>query len=593
MFRCALFAAAVCAILPTTRAADPDLSGHWVVYGVTPTGDSATCVLKVQSADGKPTAAVVSMPKAYADVTVSDFTAAGNEVSFGLKLVQAFGGQRIASDVKFRGTVGKDGKVVLGSLGVDTRPARAKMVATDSADLTPATTLVRTPAGTDYLKASQTANKPALAQAKLLREKDADKKAELRKELAAARDEAIVAVAMYRDLVAKHPDTVPAASAAAALIGSTDAKLTPDEAEKLVDMIRKQSDPYGPRFTGPHMLDVAESLARRTDVGTAAVKMIEPMVKDLPADAKAAEQVRVLSVYRTALVSAGKSNEVVAVDARLAKMETLLDREYLAAVPSFKPAPFAGRKTEGANQVAVFELFTGAQCPPCVAADVAFDALLKAYKPTDVVLLQYHVHIPGPDPLTNADTQERSRYYTATSAPSSFFNGTRAAPGGGAMGASERKFNQYVEVLNPLLEKKTDVTVTGKATRSGDKIDIAVTVDGADGDDVKLRLLVVEETVKYVGGNQVRFHHHVVRAMPGGAGGVAVKDKAFKHTATADVAAIRDGLTKYLDEYAATVRPFPKADRPMEMARLKVVALVQNDKTKEVMQAAQFDLGEK
>ena len=57
-----------------------------------------------------------------------------------------------------------------------------------------------------------------------------------------------------------------------------------------------------------------------------------------------------------------------------------------------------------ANKVAVLELFTGAQCPPCVAADVAFDALEKSYKHTDLILLQYHMHIPGPDPLTNPDT---------------------------------------------------------------------------------------------------------------------------------------------------------------------------------------------
>ena len=51
------------------------------------------------------------------------------------------------------------------------------------------------------------------------------------------------------------------------------------------------------------------------------------------------------------------------------------------------------------------ELFTGAQCPPCVAADVAFDVLEKTYKPADLVLIQYHLHIPGPDPLTNAASE--------------------------------------------------------------------------------------------------------------------------------------------------------------------------------------------
>jgi hypothetical protein len=106
---------------------------------------------------------------------------------------------------------------------------------------------------------------------------------------------------------------------------------------------------------------------------------------------------------------------------------------------------------------------------------------------------------------------------------------------------------------------------------------------------MRLRVLVVEESIRYVGGNQMRFHHHVVRAMPGGADGVAIKDKTFKHTASTDLAQVRKDLTKYLDEYGQT-RPFPKPDRPMDMKELKVIALVQNDKTKEIVQAVQIEV---
>ena len=58
------------------------------------------------------------------------------------------------------------------------------------------------------------------------------------------------------------------------------------------------------------------------------------------------------------------------------------------------------------------ELFTGANCPPCVAADLAFDGLQKAYSDKEVVLLQYHMNIPrGPEALTNADSDARFEYY--------------------------------------------------------------------------------------------------------------------------------------------------------------------------------------
>jgi hypothetical protein len=113
-----------------------------------------------------------------------------------------------------------------------------------------------------------------------------------------------------------------------------------------------------------------------------------------------------------------------------------------------------------------------------------------------------------------------------------------------------------------------------------------------DGEDLRLRLIVVEETVKYAGSNGVRFHHQVVRAMPGGAGGVAVKDKAFKHTARVDLGEVRNGLAKYLDEYVAENpnRPFARPDRPMALKDLRVVALVQNDRTGEIFQALQMDV---
>ena len=76
----------------------------------------------------------------------------------------------------------------------------------------------------------------------------------------------------------------------------------------------------------------------------------------------------------------------------------------------FKPSEFKGRKGES-KRVALVELFTGAYCPPCVAADIAFDAAMETYKPQDVILLQYHTHIPAPDRLTNADTEDaRDKY---------------------------------------------------------------------------------------------------------------------------------------------------------------------------------------
>jgi hypothetical protein len=441
--------------------------------------------------------------------------------------------------------------------------------------------------------------RPLSLQIQAQREKDAEKKKELQKQIAEARKAAEEEVpALYREVVAKHADSPAALDAAMFLIRSAArVKLTADEAANLVTLIKKQAAPYGPRFTQANLVQVAELLVAQKGLEAVALSVAEPLVKGLTDGDRANTQVRILTSYKTALEKTGKTAELPPIEARLNQLEKVLDTEYLATVPPFKPEGYAGRKSKEANQVVVMELFTGAQCPPCVAADVAFDALGKAYKPADLVLIQYHMHIPGPDPMTNPDTIARWDYYREKfpegirGTPSTVFNGKPEAGGGGAMANAQSKLTQYRGIIDPLLEQKTPIAITGKATIVGDKVQIAVGLDNvtpANGD-LKLRLVLVEESVKYVGSNALRFHHQVVRGMPDGAAGVAVKEKSLQHTATADLAAIRKGLTKYLDEFAAT-RPFPNPARPLDLKHLKVIAFVQNDATREILQGAMFDV---
>ncbi len=302
-----------------------------------------------------------------------------------------------------------------------------------------------------------------------------------------------------------------------------------------------------------------------------------------------------LSTYRTALAAAGRKDELKPLDARLLTLDRALDKEWSDTVPPFKVKAF---ERKDASRVAVMELFTGAQCGPCIAADVAFDGIHKAFRPTDVIVLQYHMHIPGPDPLTNPAAIGRWDYYSekfpegVRGTPTTVFNGKPLAGGGGGMTNAQNKYTQYRGILEPLLGETSDIKLTGTATRDGDKISIGVDVNGA-AEGSKLKLFVVEDSIKYVGGNKIRFHHQVVRAMPGGVDGVAIKGSTMKHTATADVGAIRKELVNYLDEFAKD-RPFPyPAIRPLDMKDLKVVAIVQNEKTLEILQAVQIDMAGK
>src|SRR5262249_31651434 len=142
--------------------------------------------------------------------------------------------------------------------------------------------------------------------------------------------------------------------------------------------------------------------------------------------------------------------------------------------------------------------------------------------------------------------------------PSTLFNGKPAAGGGGGMPAAEAKYRQYRNVIDPLLETEAGATLAGSAARSGDRIGIKVEVTDLSrpSDATRLRLVLVEETIRYVGGNKLRFHHQVVRALPGGAEGFALTDRNSKHTASVDLTELRTALNRYLDEYGAR-RPFP------------------------------------
>jgi hypothetical protein len=240
--------------------------------------------------------------------------------------------------------------------------------------------------------------------------------------------------------------------------------------------------------------------------------------------------------------------------------------------------------------VVLVESFTGAQCEACPATDIALHGIGKSYKPADVVVLQYHVNFPGPDPLANASGKQRFKYYfdQAEGTPAIFFNGKLGAPGGGPALDAEDKYREYRDIIDRLLEKSTNVKLKAGAERKGDEIAIKTEVSGLakPGNNLRLRLALVESWVKYTSKNKQTFHLHVVRDMPGGPAGIALVDKTNKHSVKVDLEKLRTKLNSYLDNYAKH-RPFLDEQRPLDFKNLSVVAFVQNDTTKTVLQAAQ------
>jgi hypothetical protein len=101
--------------------------------------------------------------------------------------------------------------------------------------------------------------------------------------------------------------------------------------------------------------------------------------------------------------------------------------------------------------------------------------------------------------------------------------------------------------------------------------------------------VLVEDVVRYAGRNGQRLHHHVVRAFPGGVEGFALKEKASTQSAKVAVGDLIKGLNDYLTE-AGKRRPFFDDERPLQLEHLKVVALIQDDESKKILQAVQADV---
>jgi hypothetical protein len=612
--RCLLLSAGLLAVVvPFARTDEKSAvsDGNYMLSLVSGRGDLAIGLLKIETKDGKPSISVIAAPPTTG-VEISDVKSDGG-LSFTVKRTQTLkdrtGKERkLSAEGTFVAAAGEDAKVIRGSFGSDSRPMRAKLTATSSEMLT--TMLILGPAAAEMAKITQLGNAPLLLRSRAAREKDAGKKKELHAEAVVAQEKADAQLPdLHRQIIAKHPETDAALDAALILLRSAEKyKVTPEEAAKLAALIEGLARPYGTRYSRPTAISLAETLVRQKGLEKVALGPIAPVAKGLTDKDPLQFQFDTLTTYKAALQGAGKSDELKTVTARLAELDTALDKEYFATVPPFKPAPFPGRNDISANRTVVMELFTGAQCGPCIAADVACDALLKSYKPSELILLQYHLHIPGPDPLTNADTVARWDYYAEAfpydpengmgvgGTPSTLFNGKPEAGGGGPMTNAQPKFDQYRRIIDPLLEKSTKLKMTGSASREGDQVAVDITVAGADStDDLHLRILLVEDVVKYVGSNRIRFHHRVVRGMLGGAGGFALKDVenregTFRKAATIDLSKLRKDIEKYLDDYAANERPFRDDARPLGLKPLEVIALIQNDKTQEILQAVQLEV---
>jgi hypothetical protein len=285
-----------------------------------------------------------------------------------------------------------------------------------------------------------------------------------------------------------------------------------------------------------------------------------------------------------------------------ADLDRMLDERYERDAAKVEVLPYGASKAR-TDRVVLAELFTGAGCPPCVAADLAFEAALERYTPRDLAVLVYHLHIPRPDPMTNPSTVTRKEFYDVPGTPTYFIDGGNQHVGGGAAANAGKLFADTVQsVVDKRLDVKPGAAIRLKAVTAGDKVEVNAQVGkaGRPGQMLRLQIALVEEMVHYTGENGVRFHPMVVRGVAStekNALGFPMATGRTSKTAYAfDLAKMSTDAQAHLDEMeggsSERFGKFQFVERKSEINRdnLRVVAWVQDDKTKQVLQVATVDL---
>lgn len=371
-------------------------------------------------------------------------------------------------------------------------------------------------------------------------------------------------------------------------------KLKPEDARSIVDRATKLSSDYGTRWERSAALKFADVLSDQPGFEEIALAQARKAERLLADDDEATVRMEVLETLSRVLTKSKKPEEAKKYDLQIQRLEARDYQEYTKSFPPFKVDEYPGRKTKG-DRVAVVEIFTATEASQAAAFDYARDALLKAYKPTDVIVLTYHMSIPGgPSVFANKGTQDRVEFYQSgvSQGVLAFVNGKRAVrlQKDTTPAASKAIFDSLKEKIDEELEKQAGVKLSLSVTSGEKGFTGKATIADLEktGEQTFLRFAVVEERIRFAANNGVRYHQNVVRALPGGKG-IALKQKTAEHTVVVNADEIRDAITKFQMD-AAKDGEAPQGERPLSLKNLKLIAFVQHDSTGDILNAAQVDL---
>lgn len=279
----------------------------------------------------------------------------------------------------------------------------------------------------------------------------------------------------------------------------------------------------------------------------------------------------------------------------ITELEKTLDAAYQKMYSSpIKVERYAASPSR-TKRIVLAEIFTSTSCPPCIAADLSFDAVLQRYGRDEVAVLMYHYNAPTLDPMTNLSTEARAAYYSVDSTPTYMIDGKQAESGGDS---NREEATSFYKSLTQRLEKRlvtqarADIKLNAFLQAGAVKVTTTVQAQ-SETPALKLHIVLVENMVHFSGESTIRFHPMVVRDVAGPKvtgpkfAGFTIKplgSNTVEHTF--DIANIEGDLKAASENYEkesedSLIEKRYKIDRN----NLSVVAFVQDERTKQILQA--------
>ncbi len=227
-----------------------------------------------------------------------------------------------------------------------------------------------------------------------------------------------------------------------------------------------------------------------------------------------------------------------------------------------------------AQRVVLIEEGSNASCGPCAAANPGFHALTTPFETAnEVVVLKYQWYFPGFDPMHNhnvAEANARVSYYSQNGVPFGVLDGNvfvdHIASFTGSM------ISNRVSVPSPF-EIDIDAQMDTSFTEINVDVDVTAAMDYS-APNLKLRIAVIEKHIHFEtapGSNGETDFYNIMKKFLPGSGGIDLDDS------------FTSGMSQSFSESwtHANVYSIPE---------LAVVAFIQDDATKEVLQAGMVDV---